>query len=53
MIMNQTKFIVRLGVALMLLGGPLCVSAYAAPTKADADQNVGKTVTGRGVTFRI
>ena len=51
MIMNQTKFIVRLGVALMLLGGPLCVSAYAAPTKADADQNVGKTVTVRGVIY--
>ena len=51
MIMNQTKFIVRLGIALMLLGGPLCVSAYAAPSKADADQNVGKTVKVSGVVY--
>ena len=51
MIMNQTKLIVRFGVALLLLAGPFCATAAAAPSKADAEQTPGRTVTVRGVVY--
>ena len=51
MIMNQ-KFIVRFCLAAALLCGPVLVSAYAAPVKADSDQNPsGQTITVRGTVY--
>ena len=51
MIMNQTKLIVRFGVALLLLAGPFAAVASAAPSKADSEQTPAKTVTVRGVVY--
>ena len=49
--MNQ-KFIVRFCLAAALLCGPVLVSAYAAPVKADSDQNPsGQTITVRGTVY--
>ena len=51
MIMNQ-KFIVRFCLAAALLCGPVFASAYAAPAKADSDQNTsGQTITVRGTVY--
>ena len=51
MIMNQ-KFIVRFCLAALLLFGPAVVSVYAAPAKADSDQNTsGQTITVRGTVY--
>ena len=49
--MNQTKLIVRFGVALLLLAGPFAAVASAAPSKADSEQTPAKTVTVRGVVY--
>jgi TonB-linked SusC/RagA family outer membrane protein len=51
LIMNQTKLIVRFGVALLLLAGPFATVASAAPSKADSEQTPAKTVTVRGVVY--
>ena len=49
--MNQ-KFIVRFCLAAALLCGPIVASAYAAPAKADSDQNTaGQTITVKGTIF--
>ena len=49
--MNQ-KFIVRFCLAAALLCGPVLASAYAAPVKADSDQNTsGQTITVRGTVY--
>ena len=51
LIMNQTKLIVRFGVALLLLAGPFAAVASAAPSKADSEQTPARTVTVRGVVY--
>ena len=49
--MNQ-KFIVRFCLAAALLCGPVLASAYAAPVKADSDQNTSpQTITVRGTVY--